>query len=206
MIKVMGPIQSINPAPKGPQQPQSWSRADKDGIGTARSLSSPIWYTVANGIVTEEVWNAPNRTNPTFSKGGPTGSAMPLAWAHAEYIKLVRSVSDGEVFDRLDVVAKHYLNPHQPSSLEIWNFDYRPSQMKAGNTLRFLLGGNFRLRLTTDNWANFADLPATKMVGIYFVDHKTDPREVGKTIQFTMFWLDSQTWQGGDNFALTIVA
>src|SRR5271165_336696 len=49
----MDPIQSINPAPKGPQQPQSWSRADKDAIGTARSLSSPIWYTVANGIVTE---------------------------------------------------------------------------------------------------------------------------------------------------------
>src|SRR5580658_2735877 len=46
-------FQSKNPAPKGPQQPQSWGRADKDGVGTARSLSSPIWYTVANGIITE---------------------------------------------------------------------------------------------------------------------------------------------------------
>lgn len=157
-------------------------------------------------LLPEQVWNAPNRTNPTFYNGGPTGGAMPLAWAHAEYIRLVRSVSDGKVFDRLDVVANRYLVPHPPSSLEIWNFDYRPNQMKAGNRLRFLLGGNFRLRWTTDNWASFTDTTATPMVGIYFVDLATDPGQVGETIQFTMFWLDSQTWQGGTNFAITLVA
>jgi glucoamylase len=132
---------------------------------------------------------------------------MPLAWAHAEYIRLVRSVSEKKVFDRLDVVANRYVASHPPpNSLEIWNFDYRPSQIKAGNRLRFLLGGNFFLRWTTDNWASFTDSQAKQMVGIYFVDLATNAGQVGTTIQFTMFWLDSQTWQGGDNFAITIVA
>ena len=37
--------------------------------------------------------------------GRPTGSAMPLAWAHAEYIKLVRLAADGRVFDLIPEVA-----------------------------------------------------------------------------------------------------
>ena len=32
--------------------------------------------------------------------GRGTGSATPLAWAHAEYVKLLRSVADRQVFDR----------------------------------------------------------------------------------------------------------
>ena len=43
-------------------------------------------------------------TRPTFpsancSAAGPSGSAMPLVWAHAEHIKLLRSLADGRVFD-----------------------------------------------------------------------------------------------------------
>ena len=78
--------------------------------------------------------------------------------------------------------------------------------MKAGNRLRFPLEGNFRLRWPTNNWASFTDTTATPMVGIYFVDLATNPGQVGETIKFTMFWLDSQTWQGGTNFAITLVA
>ena len=37
--------------------------------------------------------------------GRPTGSAMPLMWAHAEYIKLLRSVRDGKVSDLIVEVA-----------------------------------------------------------------------------------------------------
>ena len=32
-------------------------------------------------------------------RGQPTGSAAPLGWAHAEYVKLCRSIADGRVFD-----------------------------------------------------------------------------------------------------------
>ena len=40
--------------------------------------------------------------------GKPTGAAMPLMWAHAEYIKLVRSAHDGEIFDLVPEVASRY--------------------------------------------------------------------------------------------------
>jgi hypothetical protein len=40
--------------------------------------------------------------------GEGTNSATPLAWPHAEYIKLVRSVRDGENFSKLPVVDQRY--------------------------------------------------------------------------------------------------
>jgi glucoamylase len=40
--------------------------------------------------------------------GQGTGSATPLAWAHAEYILLTRSIQEGRVLDRPEVVVKRY--------------------------------------------------------------------------------------------------
>ena len=41
--------------------------------------------------------------------GRPTGSAMPLAWAHAEYLKLCRSLDDDRVFDTPPQTVDRYL-------------------------------------------------------------------------------------------------
>jgi len=59
-------------------------------------------------MLPEQVWDGvgPNPFGYTIGEG--TDSATPLAWAHAEYIKLLRSLSDGEVWDRYDVVYERY--------------------------------------------------------------------------------------------------
>ncbi len=46
--------------------------------------------------------------------GQGTDSATPLAWAHAEYVKLLRSLADGRVWDRYDLVADRYAPPASP--------------------------------------------------------------------------------------------
>ena len=48
---------------------------------------------------------------------------MPLLWAHAEYIKLVRSAADGQVFDLISEVADRYRNRRTAPPLEIWKFN-----------------------------------------------------------------------------------
>jgi glucoamylase len=40
--------------------------------------------------------------------GQGTGSATPLAWAHAEYILLTRSIQEGRVVDQPAVVVRRY--------------------------------------------------------------------------------------------------
>src|ERR1039457_2298445 len=42
-----------NPAPGGPGIEPRWTRGAKDAVGTAYSTASRVWYTVANGVITE---------------------------------------------------------------------------------------------------------------------------------------------------------
>jgi glucoamylase len=152
----------------------------------------------SRGLLAEQLWNMPDlASTPPLIKGGPTGSAMPLAWAHAEYIKLVRSVSDGRVFDRLDIVANRYLVPHAMSPLEIWNFDRQLQAMQAGRRLRVPLKVAFSLRWSVDKWSSFTDTPSTATeVGIHYVDVPTNQNEAGSLVQFTFYWTDLERWEG----------
>jgi len=47
------------------------------------------------GLFPEQVWDAPDIPDRELFFGQPSGSAMPLVWAHAEYIKLRRSLARG---------------------------------------------------------------------------------------------------------------
>jgi glucoamylase len=134
---------------------------------------------------------------------------MPLAWAHAEYIKLVRSVSDNRVFDRLDVVANRYQptaggTPRATSTLEVWNFDRQLPSMAAGKTVRIPLDAPFRLRWSIDNWNTWQDTTAAATaVAIYYVDLPTQAAQAGSSLTFTFFWTASQIWQGA-NYSIAL--
>jgi glucoamylase len=52
-------------------------------------------------MLPEQVWDGIGANSTyDFVAGEGTNSATPLAWTHAEYIKLLRSYSDGKVWDR----------------------------------------------------------------------------------------------------------
>ena len=56
----------------------------------------------------EQVWDGIGPNPFGYELGEGTNTATPLAWTHAEYIKLLRSISDDEVWDRYDIVAERY--------------------------------------------------------------------------------------------------
>jgi len=60
-------------------------------------------------MIPEQVWDGVG-ANPDnrFAAGAGTDSATPLSWAHAEYIKLLRSLRDRQVWDRYATVAERY--------------------------------------------------------------------------------------------------
>ena len=51
------------------------------------------------GLLPEQVWDQADIPERGLVFGEPSGSAMPLVWAHAEHIKLLRSLRDNAVFD-----------------------------------------------------------------------------------------------------------
>nr|WP_070959942.1 glycoside hydrolase family 15 protein [Hyphomonas sp. Mor2] len=56
----------------------------------------------------EQVWDGVGPNPFGYELGGGTNTATPLAWTHAEYIKLLRSISDGAVWDRYGIVEERY--------------------------------------------------------------------------------------------------
>lgn len=56
----------------------------------------------------EQVWDGVGPNPFGYKIGEGTNTATPLAWTHAEYVKLLRSIADGEVWDRYDIVAARY--------------------------------------------------------------------------------------------------
>jgi glucoamylase len=76
-------------------------------------------FASSSGMLPEQVWDAPAIPEASMFPGKPCGAAMPLMWAHAEYIKLLRSLHDEQVFDRIPAVADRYLNKRGRSDLEV---------------------------------------------------------------------------------------
>jgi glucoamylase len=60
------------------------------------------------GMLPEQVWDADPIPSRLLEPGRPTGSAMPLVWAHAEFIKLLISRHFGQPVDRPRAVWRRY--------------------------------------------------------------------------------------------------
>ena len=70
-----------------------------------------------------------------FKPGAPTGSAMPLRWAHAEYLLLVRSRGLGYPFDRIAPAYDGYVREQrQGTQLAIWTLAHRLTRIPLGKS------------------------------------------------------------------------
>ena len=117
-------------------------------------------------------WDGPDQPEVYMYCGRPTGSAMPLMWAHAEYIKLLRSVRDGKVSDLIADVAKRYLGERADRQLfEVWKPTRQVRRVKRGYVLRIQVPASFRLHWSDDEWQTVKDTPSSATtLGVEFVD------------------------------------
>lgn len=147
------------------------------------------------GLLPEQVWDDSNHSERL---GRPTGGARPLAWAHAEYLKLVRSVVDGQVFDQIQPVFERYRTRNRGKPMEIWKFNRQPRRLAAGSRLRIQAAAAFRLRWTADCWQTITDSVSTPTgLGSEYVDIAVRPGQRAP-IQFTFFWTQAEHWEGRD--------
>ncbi|MUG91402.1 glucan 1,4-alpha-glucosidase [Scytonema sp. UIC 10036] len=158
------------------------------------------------GLLPEQIWDEPDQPNSHLYFGKPTGSAMPLAWAHAEYIKLLRSARDGKVFDWIPELVNRYLGNSKPTQfLEIWKFNRQIRSVKAGYTLRIQALAPFQLHWSNDNWQTIQNTDSTPTaIDIAFVDIAISSSQQSP-INFTFFWTHSQNWENC-NYQVTIMS
>jgi glucoamylase len=140
----------------------------------------------------------PDRPERHMVFGRPTGGAMPLVWAHGEYLKLVRSAADGQVFDLISEVADRYRNRRKAPPLEVWKFNRQVRSLPAGGILRIQAASPFRLHWTCDEWKQARDADSVSVgTGHGYVDIRPLAGQLAP-IRFTFFWPAVGRWEGRD--------
>lgn len=106
--------------------------------------------TSACGMVPEQVWDAADIAEHQLFNGHPAGSGMPLAWAHAEYVKLLRSVKDGKVYDTPPQTVQRYQKERHTANFEIWTEHAQRTWVTQGKALRMDFNEAATVRWSTD--------------------------------------------------------
>ncbi len=162
-------------------------------------------FATPTALLPEQVWDETDRPDQHLRLGRPTGSAVPLLWAHAEYIKLLRSTRDGRVFDCIPEVERRYQTDRGPYSYrQFWSFLYPTQSMERGHSLRVIAEHPFRLRWSGDGWTTQTDTDSISTnLNVSYADVATSLDWPGP-LAFTFFWNESQSWEG-ESFQLELV-
>jgi glucoamylase len=156
-------------------------------------------YASDEGLIPEQVWDEADVPERELFIGRPSGSAMPLVWAHAEYVKLLRSLHDGSVFDMPPQTVQRYLKDKVSSPYLIWRFNHKLRAIPAGKKLRVETLAPVRVRWTADNWSSWQDIDSRDSgLTVQVVDLDSAAIPSGGRIIFTFQWPETGRWEGAD--------
>jgi glucoamylase len=164
-----------------------------------RLLQTMEAFANEGGLIPEQVWDSPDIPGRGLFFGRPSGSAMPLVWAHAEYVKLCRSLHEGRVFDMPPQPVKRYLVEKMTSPHALWGFNLKIRNMQAGKILRLQLPSPAVIRWSIDGWHTIQDTEAQDTtMGVYIADLPAQRLLNGTTIVFTFYWPEAGRWEERD--------
>ena len=151
------------------------------------------------GMLPEQIWDAPPIPSRGLEPGRATGSAMPLAWAHAEYIKLVVSRSLGRPFDRPERVWQRYGGRRQRLERVVWCAHAPASELPQGAALTVAMTAPATFRWGFDGWQDIHEQRTTaSALGLHTVDIDTLALKSGRSIDLTYRLEPSGEWAGRD--------
>jgi glucoamylase len=169
-------------------------------------LRAMEFSTNGSRLLPEQVWDNADIPERELFLGKPSGSACPLVWAHSEYIKLVRSVRDGKIFDQPPQTVKRYRVEQRRSVYWEWRFNNKCRVIPMGKTLRFALIEPAMVHWSDDGWQTTHDIISRDTgLGIHVVDLPTSQMDHGHTVIFTFYWQQARRWEGAD-FSVMIQA
>ena len=172
---------------------------------TAKNLLKSMDDFANNGLLPEQIWDTDDIPEKELFFGKPSGSAMPLTWTHAEYIKLCCSIKDGKVTDMPSYTRDRYILKTTTSPYVTWRFNWQVKKMDASKKLRIQLEAPATVHWTDDNWKTTKET-STKDTGLpVYIADIASPGANASEIQFTFFWKESNKWED-KNFSVEIIS
>jgi glucoamylase len=166
----------------------------KDALRLLHALES---FANEGGMIPEQIWDSPDIPERELFFGRPSGSAMPLVWAHSEYVKLRRSLQEGRVFDMPPQAVQRYIERRTASPYSLWRFNHKCQTLPAGRRLRVEVLAPARIRWSSDEWKTSGDIETRDTgLSLHVADLDTQGLQKGKKISFTLYWPGEDRWEG----------
>ena len=152
-----------------------------------------------SGLIPEQLWDADDLPGRELFRGKSTGSARPLVWAHAEYIKLRRSLREGRIFDQPPQPVERYVVQKKTAEFFGWRFNNKSRSLPCGKKLRIVLLSSALVHWSSDGWKTAHDVNTRDSgLGVHAADLPTDKLAVGREVVFTFYWPKEDRWEGED--------
>ena len=167
-------------------------------------LQTMMQMTGKGGLLPEQVWDSEAIPERGLYPGQPSGSAMPLVWAHAEFIKLAFSITAGAPVDRPVRTWARYGGRRPQLDYALWQPRQRLPELLIGKELRLMFPEPAVVHWGINGWQNLADV-ATENWGLGHVALiSTAKFKAGDLIDFTIYWPNRDVWKNED-FQITLV-
>jgi glucoamylase len=156
------------------------------------------------GMLPEQVWDAASIPELGLITGHPSGSAMPLAWAHAEFVKLAVAREAGRPIDRPAALWTRYEGRKPTITRAVWTEAAPVSRMPAGVPLSVGINDPARVRWTADGWQTTKEIDTRESgLGLHVAELDTVRLAAGGQIELTFQRTASGEW-AGRNFAIAL--
>ncbi len=176
--------------------------AGRDALPYLRSMSAMAGRC---GLIPEQVWDRDPIPAQALFPGKPTGSAMPLVWAHAEFVKLAISRALGRPFDRPEPVWQRYRGVRPRAEHRIWTPRFPVAELPAGTKLLVGLPQAARVHLGFNGWNNVRDVSTRDLgLGLHVAEVPVAGLAPGDTVELAFAASTSGQWDAAD-YRVTIV-
>ena len=162
-------------------------------------LDAMARMTGPGGLIPEQVWDSDPIPERQLYPGKPTGSAMPLVWAHAEFLKLLLARDAGRPVEQLDAIIERHLHDAQAATW-FWRTETPVDRLAPGRTLVIENAEPFVLHFGFDGWQNITERTSAPLgLGMHGV--RLEPGELAShaMLDFTRRSLPTGAWEGADH-------
>jgi glucoamylase len=153
----------------------------------------------SGGMLPEQIWDSAALPARGLYPGRPTGSAMPLVWAHAEFIKLMASRQLGRPFDRPSAIWQRYQGIRPAIQHAFWLPQAPIDKISSGENLFIALLAPGVIHWGIDGWQSPQDTATSDSgLGIHLAPIPTQNLRPGQQLDFTFQNTETREWAGQD--------
>jgi glucoamylase len=151
------------------------------------------------GLIPEQVWDGPPLRERGLEPGKPTGGVMPLVWAHAEFLKLLRARREKRPIELLNSLEEHLRRKTATVGTWHWRTDTPFDALPANRDLLVEMESPFVLHMGFDGWKAVEDRSSAVLpFGRHGVRVGKDELAGNRVLDFTRYFIRDSKWEGND--------